>query len=192
MQVETKAELAKEEQEAKSKFKLLSQQLFRDEREECWVRPLAVALGYVPNMQFDRLHNAPQELSESGYKDDDQYELAREAAERPGRTVYSSLFVEAAEFSTARWGFFNNNKHNPLSDTREVVVSTLRSFQLQFERQKEETAAELFRDLADVVAVLYRSFVAQTEIHNDWSEETDGPVWLSSVQHEGYFSARMR
>ena len=66
-------------------------------------------------------------------------------------------------------------------------MSTLRSFQLQFERQQEETAAELFRDLTEVVAVLYRSFVAQTEIHNDWSEEAAWPVWLASVQHEGYF-----
>ena len=105
MQAETKAELANEEQEAKISFKLLSQQLFRDEREECWVRPLALALGYVPSMQFDLLHSAPQELLESGYKDDEIYQLAKEVAERPGRTVYSSLFVEAAEVSTARWGF---------------------------------------------------------------------------------------
>ena len=83
--------------------------------------------------------------------------------------------------------FFKNNRHNPLGDTREVVVSTLRSFQLEFERRQEETAANLFQELAEVVAVMYRSFVAQTEIHKEWSEVAAWPVWLESVRHEGYF-----
>ena len=66
-------------------------------------------------------------------------------------------------------------------------MNTLRSFQAQFERQQEETAAELFRDLDDVVSVLYRSFVAQTDIQNDFSPEAAWPLWLASVQHEDYF-----
>ena len=66
-------------------------------------------------------------------------------------------------------------------------MNTLRSFQVQFERQQEETAAEFFSHLADVVSVLYRSFVAQTDIHNDFSPEAAWPLWLASVQHEDYY-----
>ena len=136
--------------------------LFRIEREEAWVRPLAVALGYLPDLQSDLLHSCPtREIIDLCGMGIESCNCAREVQQDSGKTIYATFFDEDPQYDNVRWGFFNNLKYNVGKRTHDALVQTLRAFVVQFADHEELEAAQLFEDLAMVVEAQFSSTMVQ-------------------------------